>query len=227
MTLTASATSTEAPTTGSTALAWRRWALILSPVLGGLFIAAAAAVDPGAGLDGRELWVKYGSETDLQQLHTNLLHWGFGFFGISALFVGHLVRGRGAWLANLGVALGFAGVITLPGLVAVDFFNGAITQVHGADATVAVEAQIDTMWGLGAFALPGMVGLIAGPVLGAAALALAGRVSWLAPAAIIASFVAINVSHFTLWGGVVMTALLTVYAVELHRATAGGGRTQG
>jgi hypothetical protein len=206
----------------SSALAWRRWAFVLSPVLGGALIAVASGVDPAVGADGRELYEKYAAETDLQQLHTVLLHWGFGFFGVSALFVTGLVRGRGAWLANVAAALGFTGIITLPGLVAVDFMTAAFTQAHGVEATLAAEERFDAMWGLGVFALPGMIGLIAGPVLGAVALARAGLVRWWAPAAVVLSFLAVNLLGFTWWGGAIMTVFLGAYSVALFRATDGG-----
>lgn len=207
-------------TPASTALAWRRWAFVLTPVIGGALITLSLAVDPAAGIDGREMLERYAARTDAQQLHTNLLHWGFGFFAVSALYVGQLVRSRGAWLANLGVAFAFVGLITLPGLVAVDFVTSAVTQVHGVEVTLAAEKQMDQMWGLSVFALPGMIGLIAGPVLAAAALVRSGSARWWAPVAFLLSFVAFEVSQATWWGGVLMTAFLAAYSVALYRASA-------
>ena len=219
MTLTTTPTTEASATDASTALTWRRWAFVVSPVVGGALIAVASAVDPAAGADGRELYEKYAAETDLQQLHTVLLHWGFGFFGVSALFVTGLVRGRGAWLANLAVALGFTGLITLPGLVAVDFVTSASTLANGVDATIALDARMEEMWGLGVFALPGMIGLIAGPVLAGVALARARLVRWWAPVLVLLSFLAWGQTGASWWGGVIMTVLLAGYAVALFRAT--------
>ncbi|MGA8850983.1 MAG: hypothetical protein WB508_04610 [Aeromicrobium sp.] len=209
-------------TVASTALKWRRWALVSSPVVAGLLITAASAVDPAVGADGRELYEKYAAETNLQQLHTNLLHWGFGFFGISALFVNGLVRGRGAWLANLAVAFGFAGLITLPGMVSVDFITSGVTQANGAEAMLRADGQIDAMWGIAVFAIPGAIGLIAGPVFGALALMRAGLVRWWAPAAVLVSFLALNFGGFTWWSGALMTVLLATYSLALWNATRTG-----
>ncbi len=201
------------------ALTWRRWALVLSPVIGGALLTAGVAIDPGAGLTGREMYEAYGAEAGPMQVHSNLLHWGYGLWGISALVISGLVRGKGAWLANLAFVFGFAGIITLPGLLFIDFYDSAITQVYGADGALEVTKVLDQMWVVAAFAIPGSLGLIIGPVLAAIALARAGLARWWAPVLVFMAFVAFNVSGSLWWGGLIMTGLLGVYAAVLYGAT--------
>jgi len=188
-------------------------------VIGGVLLTVGVVIDPGAGLSGRELYEAYGAEAGAVQVHSNLLHWGYGFWGISALVVTGLVRGKGAWLANLAFAFGFAGIITLPGMLFIDFYDSAITQAYGAEGVVEVTKTLDQMWGVAAFAIPGSLGLIVGPVLAAAALARAGLARWWAPVLVFLAFLAFNVSGSLWWGGLIMTGLLAAYAAVLYRAT--------
>jgi hypothetical protein len=53
---------------------------------------------------------------------------------VPALLILPYVRGRGAWLANVAALVGFAGLVTLPGLVFVDFYDSAIAQEFGSPA---------------------------------------------------------------------------------------------
>ena len=46
------------------AVAVRRWLLIASPVLAGLFAVVGAAADPGAGISGREMYELYVENPD-------------------------------------------------------------------------------------------------------------------------------------------------------------------
>lgn len=205
--------------TNGRAVTIRRWFLITSPVLAGLFVIIGAATDPAAGIEGRELYQLYADNPDPLQFHTLGLHWAFAFFGVPALFVAAYVRGRGAWLANVAAVMGFIGISTLPGLLFIDFYDSAIGELYGADGAVAVTDKMDSMWGVAAFAAPAAPGLILGFLLAIAALWRAGLVPWWAFAAGLAGCVALYGSGVRWWGAVAMTVLFTVVAVALAEAT--------
>lgn len=216
------APSTTDPTTappGGSALAARRWALIASPVLAGVCTTIGLAADPAAGIDGRELYELYGEHPEPLQFKALGLHYGYAFLVLPALLVGRLVRDRGAWLANVAAGLGFLGLSTLPGLLFVDFYDSAISTVHGVEAAMAVEEQMSGMWGVPVFVLPGLVGSALGIILAAVALWRAGLVRWWAPAAVVLALVAFGASSAMWWGGVLMTLCLTAFAFALLRAT--------
>jgi hypothetical protein len=197
----------------------RRWFLIASPVLAGLFAIVGAASDPTAGIAGRELYQLYADNPGPLQFKTLGLHWSFAFFGVPALFVAAYVRGRGAWLANIAAVVGFIGMSTLPGLVFIDFYDSAIGELYGADGAVAVSDKMDSMWGVAAFAAPAAPGLILGFLLAIGALWRAGLVRWWAFAAGLAGCVALYGSNVRWWGCVAMTVFFAVVAVALAKAT--------
>lgn len=203
----------------SSALTARRLALIASPVLAGVFTTIGLAADPAAGISGRELYELYGEHPEPLQFKSLGLHYGYAFLVLPALLVGRLVQARGAWLANAAGVLGFLGISTLPGLLFVDFYDSAISAVHGVDGAVAVEEQMNGMWGIPVFVLPGLIGSALGIVLAAVALWRAGLVRWRAPAVVVLALVAFGASNAMWWGGLLMTAFLTAFAFALLRAT--------
>jgi hypothetical protein len=211
-------TNTPGPTR-SRALAARRWFLVASPVLAGVFAVIGAYADPAAGISGRELYELYGANPDPLQFKSLGFHWAYAFWMAPAVLAVPYVRGRGSWFANVAGIVGFAGLVTLPGLLFVDYYDSAIAQEFGVDGAVAVEAQMNQMWGVPAFALPGMIGLfLALPLIGVA-LWRAGLVRWWAPAATVAGFAAFTLSNITWWGCVITTGFFTVFAIALARAT--------
>lgn len=198
----------------SLALDVRRWALVASPVLAAVFTAIGLAADPAPGINGRDMYEIYGEQPGPLQWKALGLHYGYAFFIVPGLLVTHLVRARGAWLANLAAALGFVGLSTLPGLLFVDYYDSAISELYGPEGAIAVSGEMEQMWGVIAFAVPGMVASLAAPIVAGLALWRAGLVRWWAPVAVLASFLA-----FDLWGGALMALALCVFAVELARAT--------
>ena len=138
MTTTLNPTGTRAG--ASSGLAIRRWVPILVPALAGVSCPILGAItDPASGLDGEEMYTLYAANTDALSVHTLALHFGYGLWVLFALLVPVLVRGRGAWLANVAAFLGFLGIITLPGLVFSDFVVVGITQEFGASGSVAAS----------------------------------------------------------------------------------------
>jgi hypothetical protein len=211
--------TTTSITSAASAAAVRRWALVLAPVLAGLFVTLGTAFDPAAGLTGDEMFDLYGAHPGQLGLKSLGLHYGYAFLAVPALFVPRLVRDRGAWLATLGAGLAFVGISTLPGLLFVDFYDSAITRLHGADAAAAVADEMRHMWGVTAMALPGMVGSFVGPLVAGLALWRSRRDLWIAPAGFAVGFAAFTVSNATWWGGAVMTVALAGFSVALHRAS--------
>lgn len=204
----------------SRALRVRRGFLVASPVLAGLFCIVGAAADPAAGVSGQPMLEIYTANPEPLQFKSLGFHWGYAFWIAPALLIAAYVRGKGAWIANVAAFLGFAGMTTLPGLLALDWFDSAVGQLYGPEAPMAVQQHMEqTMWGPAVFTMPGMIGFTLGLPLAAIALWRAGLVRWWAPLSVIAAFAAFMLSNVTWWGCVITTVFLTVFAVALARAT--------
>lgn len=212
-------TSTE-PATVSRAVSVRRWFLVASPVLAGLFAIIGAYADPGAGLSGKDMWEVYIAEPERLQFKSLGFHWAYAFWITPALLLAAYVRGRGAWMSNIAALLGFAGATTLPGMLLSDWYDSAIGQLYGLEGTVAVSDHMGaTMWGVPVMILPGIIGLLTALPLAAFALLRGRLVRWWAPVAVIAGTAAFMLSGVTWWGCVITTACFTVFAVAIERAT--------
>lgn len=206
--------------TRTRALAVRRGFLIASPVLAGVLLLVAAITDPGAGVSGAEMNRLYTENPGALQWHSLTLHWSYAFWtGIALLAAAH-VRGRGAWIANVGALLGFAGMTTLPGLLAVDWYDSSVGQLHGVGAVEQLHDHMDsTMWALPFFVTPGIAGLMLSLPIAAIALLRAGVIRWWALAAVVAGYVAFIGSNVTPWGCALTAVFFTVFAVGLARGT--------
>ena len=205
----------------SYALRIRRGLLIASPGLAASLAIVGSIADPAAGISGREMYEIYADDPEAVQFKALALHWSYAFWIAPALLLVGLVRGRGAWLANIAGALAFAGMTTMPGLLFVDFYDSAIGQLHGAEAAVAVSDHMEaTMWGVPAFAAPGAAGFLLALPLAALALWRAGVVRWWAPAAAFGAIGAFSMlSSVVLWGAWITPVCLLVFAVAVARAT--------
>jgi hypothetical protein len=202
----------------------RRWLLVASPVLAGLFAVLGAGADPSGGMSGREMWEIYAAEPGRLQWKSFGFHWSYAFWIAPALLLAAYVRARGAWLATSAAVLGFVGMTTLPGLLVVDFYDSAIGQVAGVETTAQVnELMEDTMWAARAIAVPGLLGFVLALPLAALATWRAGLVRWWAPLAVVAAFAAFIGSGVTWWGAVLTAIFLTAFAVAIERGTRGAG----
>ncbi len=204
----------------TSALAARRAFLVAAPVLAGLLAVVGAYADPGAGVSGPRMYEIYADNPGPLQFKSLGFHWSYAFWIAPALLAAAYVRGRGAWIANVAAFLGFVGMTTLPGLLFVDWYDSAIGQLYGAEATVAVsEHMSETMWGVPYFALPGLVGFVLALPLAVVALWRAGLVRWWAFVAVVAGYVAFTLSNVTWWGCTITTGCFVVLSVALARAT--------
>jgi len=201
-------------------LSVRRWVLVASPVAAGLLAVLGAATDPAVGESGLPLFEKYAANPEPLQWKSVGFHYSYALWLLPAIMLAGYVRGRGVWLANIGAVLGWLGLTTLPGFLPVDFFDSAVGQVAGPETAVAVNELIeDTMWGLPAIALPGMIGFVLALPVAAVAAWRGGVLRWWAPVAVVAGFLAFMLSNITWWGCLVLTAFLAVFAYDLARGT--------
>ncbi|QNN52937.1 hypothetical protein [Nocardioides mesophilus] len=218
--LTASAEATADPARPSRALAARRWFLVAAPVLAGAFAVVGAYADPAAGIMDDRLFKIYAENPGPLQFKSLGFHWAYAFWIAPALLVAGYVKGRGAWLANVAAFLGFVGMTTLPGLLFLDWYDSAIGQLYGVEGVTAVNDRMtETMWGITAFTVPGMLGFVLALPLAACALWRARLVRWWAPVSVLAGFAAFTLSNVMWWGCAITTVCFAVFSVALERAT--------
>ena len=204
----------------SRALSARRWFLIASPVLAGLFAIVGAYADPAAGISGTRMYEIYTANPDPLQFKSLGFHWSYAFWIAPALLAAAYVRGKGAWIANVAALLGFVGMTTLPGLLFTDWYDSAIGQLYGAEGVSAVQDRMaDTMWGIPAFTTPGMIGFMLALPLATIALWRAGVVRWWGFVAVLGGYAAFMFSNVMWWGCAITTVCFTVFAVALERGT--------
>jgi hypothetical protein len=204
----------------SPALAARRWFLVATPVLAGLFAILGAANDPAVGLDGQRLYQLYAANPEPLQWKSLGFHWAYAFWMAPAMLLAPYIRGRGAWIANVAALIGFAGIATLPGLLFIDWYDSAVGQVAGPETTAEVARVMESMWGVPVFVLPGMIGLLLALPLAALAAWRAGLVRWWGPVVVVAGFAAFTFSNITWWGCAITTVLFSVFAYGVARGTA-------
>jgi hypothetical protein len=129
------------------ALAVRRYAAVWAPLVSGVLIVAGFFLDPDIGASGRELAQAYADEPGRIQLSATALRLGFAILIIPTFLLVSLVRGRGAWIANLGGALAVLGMTTLPGFLLTDYYDIAIYGELGGDAWDRVDDRIQELPG--------------------------------------------------------------------------------
>jgi hypothetical protein len=121
-------------------------------------------------------------------VHTNLIHYGFALFAPVAFALVGLVRGRGAWLANIAGVLAVLGLTTLPGLVLIDYHDVATANVAGLDVAAAASDAAAELPGFLPLLLPAILSSMLALPLAATAAWRAGLVRWWVPLALVVSF---------------------------------------
>ena len=207
-------------TRGNRSAALRRGFFVASPILAGILLLVATIADPGAGTTGKEMNQYYTDNPGALQWHSLTLHWSYAFWGVTAFMAAAYVRRRGAVLANIGAFLGFLGMTTLPGILAIDWYDSSIGQVYGVDAVASMHEHMEkTLWALPFFAAPGIIGLLLCLPVAAAALWRGRVVRWWAFAAALVGTATFIGSGVTLWGVSLTAVLFTAFAVDLARGT--------
>jgi hypothetical protein len=218
-TVPATTTTFDAGTGRSKALTARRLFLVAAPVLAAAFTLVGAFGDPAAGHNGEQMVRTYIENPGPLQWKSTGYHWAYAFWIAPALLAAGLVRGKGAWLANVAAFLGFHGMTTLPGMLITDWYASAIGHEFGYAGTHAVETYMqDTMWGVAGFGIAAMLGFVVGVPLSVVALMRAGLVRWWTLPAVIVPLVVLFASQGAVWGGFVCAAGLLVYAWSLGGA---------
>jgi hypothetical protein len=211
----------------NSALVWRRWGIIVAAGLSGVLALVSMFVDPAPSADGRELIEAYAGSPGRQGLHTNLLHYGFALFAPVAYALVGLVRGRGAWLANLAGVLAIIGLSTLPGLVMVDFATVAMANVTDVDTALAASEEMDKMAAFGLLVAPAFLASLLALPVAAAAMARAGLFRWWVAVLVTIAFLGVNAIPDAVLGFAVISVAMMAMAYELWRVPAGAwlGRT--
>jgi hypothetical protein len=203
----------------SKAITVRRTLLVAAPLLAAGFGLVGAFGDPAAGTNGTEMIKIYIENPGPLQFKATGYHWAYAFWMLPAFLGAGLVKGKGAWLANVAALLAFAGLVTLPGMLITDWYASAIGHEFGLSGTEAVEAYMrDTMWGVAGFGIAAMAGFVIGVPLSVVALLRARLVRWWTLPAVIVPLAVLFATQGAVWGGIVCAAGLAVYATQLARA---------
>jgi hypothetical protein len=140
------------------ALSFRRIALIVAPLVAAVLIVAGVFLDPDIDASGRELALEYADNPGVTQLSALSFHFAFVMWAPLVFALVGLVRGRGAWLANVAAVLAVFGATTLPGFLLVDFYDIAIAGELGGDAYNQVEDRIEELPGATVLFITGFLG---------------------------------------------------------------------
>ena len=202
-------------------LGFRRWAVVVAPVLAAALIVAGFFLDPALGESGRELAREYAEHPGREQVSALAFHFGFALLAIPAVALIVAVRGRGAWIANVAAVFAVLGMTTLPGFLLTDFYDIAIYGELGGDAWDAVDERIQELPGAAIMFLTGFLGFVLTLPTALAAAWRAGLLSWWPAAAVLAG----NVAAQGIPGGyglLVWAATLLALAYALWDATSRG-----
>lgn len=174
-------------------LAFRRVAVIASPILAGALIFAGFFLDPAIDAEGRDLAAAYAAEPEREQVSALAFHFAFALLAVPTVALVVAVRGRGVTLANAAAVLAVLGMTTLPGFLLTDFYDIAIYSEVGGDGWQAINDHLESLPGATVLFLTGFLGhLLALPValLGAWR---AGLVPWWASAMLLAGEVSTEI----------------------------------
>ncbi len=207
------------------ALAARRWAIILAPVIAGVLTIVGVVADPAPAAEGRELVEAYAANPDALHFKALGYHFAYTLWLATALGLVGLIRHRGAWLANSAGVLAILGISTIPGFLLGDFVDSAMGQIVGIDETVRVGDAVQEQWGFMVMALPGFAGLMLALPLAAIAAWWARLVPWWGPVAVIVGKAAFMGFNVTLPGNVLLTVAFAVFALALARIDSEAWRT--
>jgi hypothetical protein len=144
----------------SSALSFRRSAVIVAPLVAAVLIVAGVFLDPDIDASGRELAEDYAENEGVTQLSALAFHFALIMWAPLVFALVGLVRGRGAWLANIAAILAVLGVTTLPGFILVDNYDIAIVQELGGDGWQRVTDNIEGQPGATVLFLTGSLGFI-------------------------------------------------------------------
>jgi hypothetical protein len=123
-----------------------------------VLLVAGVFLDPDIEADGRELAREYAEHPGREQFSALAFHFAFVMWAPIVFALVGLVRGRGAWLANIAAILATLGATTLPGFLLVDFYDIAIYGELGGDAWDQVNDRIEELPGATVLFITGFLG---------------------------------------------------------------------
>jgi hypothetical protein len=128
-----------------------------------------------------------------------------------------LVRGRGAWIANVAAVLAVIGLGTLPGLVLLDYLGVAMVNVTDVETAYRAEQETENLPGFTALLLPAFLASILAVPVATIATWRARLVPWWVAAIVTAAFLALQpLPNAVLAFGILAVAFL-VLAYALWR----------
>jgi hypothetical protein len=142
----------------SSALSFRRIALVTAPLIAAVLLVLGIFFDPAIDESGRELAREYAENPGREQVSALAFHFAFVMWAPIVFALVGLVRGRGAWLANIAAVLATLGATTLPGFLLVDFYDIAIYGELGGDEWQQVTDRIEELPGAGVLFITGFLG---------------------------------------------------------------------
>ena len=199
------------------AVAARRWALIIAPVVAGTLTIVGVIADPAPGAEGRELVEAHAADPDALNFKSLGYHFAYTIWLAAALGIVGLVRRRGAWLANVAGVLAILGISSIPGFLVSDFIDSAMGRLVGINETVRVGEAVEEQWGLAVMAVPGFAGLVLALPLAAIAAWRAAQLPWWGPLPVIAGMATFIGFDATLPGNVLLTVAFAIFAAALTR----------
>ena len=123
-----------------------------------MLLVVGVFVDPDIDASGRELAQAYAENPDQEQISALAFHFAFVMWAPIVFALVGLVRGRGAWLANIAAVLAVLGATTLPGFLLTDFYDIAIYGELGGDAWQQVNDRIEELPGALVLFITGFLG---------------------------------------------------------------------
>jgi hypothetical protein len=121
-------------------------------------LVAGVFLDPAIDESGRELAREYAENPGREQVSALAFHFAFVMWAPIVFALVGLVRGRGAWLANIAAVLATLGATTLPGFLLTDFYDIAIYGELGGDAWDQVNDRIEELPGATILFITGFLG---------------------------------------------------------------------
>jgi hypothetical protein len=133
-------------------------ALIAAPLIAAVLLVAGVFFDPAIDESGRELAREYAENPGREQVSALCFHFAFVMWAPIVFALVGIVRGRGAWLANIAAVLATLGATTLPGFLLTDFYDIAIYGELGGDAWQQVTNRIEELPGAVILFITGFLG---------------------------------------------------------------------
>jgi hypothetical protein len=123
-----------------------------------VLLVAGVFLDPAIDESGRELAQEYAENPGREQVSALCFHFAFVMWAPIVFALVGIVRGRGAWLANIAAVLAALGATTLPGFLLTDFYDIAIYGELGGDAWQQVTDRIEELPGAVILFITGFLG---------------------------------------------------------------------